>query len=160
MSAIASFILMPKSALDALREAAPPKRSWLGKPKDIYNDFLAQHGRVVARYEWSGYILATLLPYLEEQKIDLMHADFDELSTYLTQKRGKTHFIFTDAHKRAHLARLAPQSFSEAELRDYYNEFNATSEPEAGKAMLDGIRAIEQSLQSLDESSVIVFSIG
>ena len=160
MSAIASFILTPKSTLDDLRDVAIPKKGWLGKPKDAYHDFLAQHGREVAQYQWPGYVLATLLPYLQEQQIDLMHSEFDDLSTYLTQNRGATHFIFTEAHKRAHLAQLTPQSFSEVQLCDYYNEFNATSEPAAGKPMLDGIRAIQQSLQSLDESSVIVFIIG
>jgi hypothetical protein len=160
MSAIASFILIPKSALDGLRDAATPKKSWLGKPKDAYWDYLRQHGREAAQYEWSGYVLATLLPYLQERHIDLMHSEFDELSTRLTQKRGATTFIFTDAHKRAHLSKLAPDSFSEAQLRDYYNEFNAPSESDAGKPMLDGIRAIQQSLQALDVSSVIVFIIG
>jgi len=76
MSAIVSFILMPKSAIDGLRNAATPKKSWLGKPKDAYHDYLAQNGRVVAHYEWSGYTLATLLTYLQEEQIDLMHSDF------------------------------------------------------------------------------------
>ncbi len=160
MSAIASFILMPKSAIAGLGDAATPKKNWLGKPKDVYHDYLAKNGRVVAHYEWSGYTLATLLPYLQEQQIDLMHSDFDSISTHLTQKRGATHFVFTEAHKHAYLARLTPQSFAEATLRDYYNEFNAASEPEAGKPMLDGIRAIQGSLQALDENSVIIFSIG
>lgn len=159
MSAIASFILMPRSAIDGLRDAATPKKRWFGKPKDMYYDFLAQHGRAVAQYEWSGYILATLLPYLQEQHIDLMHSDFDELSTYLTQKRGATHFIFTDAHKKAFLTKLGGQ-FSEDALRDYYNEFNETQEPTAGKPMLDGIRAMRQSVIAMDGDSVIVFSIG
>ncbi len=160
MSAIASFILIPKAALDGLRDAATPKKSWLGKAKDTYWDYLKQHGREVAEYEWSGYILASLLPFLQARQIDLMHSDFDALATHLTQKRGATYFVFTDAHKRAHLTKLAPDSFAEGQLRDYYNEFNATSEPEAGKPMLDGIRAIQQSLQALDESSVVVLSIG
>lgn len=160
MSALASFVLIPKTALDGLREAASPKKSWLGKPKDTYWDYLKQHGREAAQYEWSGYVLATLLPFLQERQIDLMHSDFDELGTYLTQKRGATHFIFTDARKRAHLTKLAPDSFSEEQLRDFYNEFNGSSESEAGKPMLDGVQAVRQSLQALDGSSVIVFSIG
>jgi len=160
MSSIASFILIPKSAIHSLRDSAIPRKNWLGKTKDTYHDFLAQYGREVAKYEWPGFVLATLLVYLQNQRIDLMDSDYDELSNYLTENRGTTHFVFTEAHKQAHLARLVPESFSEAQLRDYYNEFNETAEPEAGKPMLDGVRAIRQSLQSLDEESVVVFSIG
>ena len=48
----------------------------------------------VAEYRWSGYVLATLLPYLEEkQQIDLMKSD--ELAAFLTNTTGTTHFIFT-----------------------------------------------------------------
>lgn len=160
MSAIASFILIPKSAINGLRDAASPKKGWFGPPKDTYHDYLAKHGREVANYDWSGYILATLLVYLQQQQIDLMRSDQDQLSKHLTQTRGATHFIFTSAHKQAYLSKLIPESFSEPELRNYYNQFNACNEPEAGTPMIDGICAIQQGLQALDDNSVIVFSIG
>ena len=70
-----------------------------------------------------------------------------------------THFIFTDAHKRAFLSKLDGQ-FSEQAMRDYFCGFNETDEPDAGKWMFDGIQAFRQSLSTLDESSVIIFSIG
>ena len=160
MSAIASFIKLPKTALDGLREAAIPKKRLFGAARDTYPDYLRQRGQSVADYKWSGYVLATLLPCLEEQhQITLMDSDYDELGKLLTESRGATHFIFTDAHKQAFLAKLSGQ-FSEQALRDYYNEFNETQEAEAGKPMLDGIQALRQSLSTLDEDSVVVFSIG
>ena len=55
MSAIASFTKLPKSALEGLREA-------LASGTDY--DYLRANGREVAEYRWSGYVLATLLPYL------------------------------------------------------------------------------------------------
>lgn len=160
MSAIASFFKLPKTALDGLREVAVPKKRFFGAPRDNYPDYMQQHGQEVADYQWSGFVLATLLPYLEEQhQITLMDSEHDELAKFLTESRRATHFIFTDGHKRAFLAKLDGQ-FSEQAMRDYFREFNETEEPDAGKWMLDGIRAFRQSLSTLDESSVIVFCIG
>jgi len=150
MSALASFIKLPKSSLDGLRRATA---------QGGFDRFLQQHGRPVADYEWSGFMLATLLPYLDEHQIRLMKSEYDELATFLSQSLQATCFIFTDAHRQQYVARLAPDSFSEEKLQDYYNEFNATEEPGSGQPMLDGIRALRQSLSALDESSVIVFSI-
>ncbi len=160
MSAIASFIKLPKSALDGLRDAAIPKKRFFGAPRDTFHDYLSKHGTEVAEYPWSGYVLATLLPYLQEQhQIDLMRSEQDALSKYLSETRSATVFIFTPAHRTAYADKLGAE-FSEQSLRDSYNEFNASSEPDAGKPMLDGIRTIRQSLSALDESSVIIFIIG
>jgi hypothetical protein len=160
MSAIASFILLPKSALSELHEAAIPKKGFFGGVKDRFHDFLRTRGREAASYDWSGYVIATVLPYLEGRQIVLMKSEHDELSSHLSEERKSTCFIFTPAHKRAYLAQLSPESYSEAELRDYCNEFNGSSEDDAGKPMLDGIRAIHDSLRQLDDDSVILLHIG
>jgi len=160
MSAIASFIKLPKSTLHGLREVAIPKKWLFGAPRDIYHDYLEENGQAVADYKWSGFVLATLLPYLKVQhEISLMDSDYNELGTFLTKSRGVTHFIFINEHKHAFLAKLNGE-FSELALREYYNKFNETKEAEVGKPMLDGIQALRQSLSALDENSVIVFSIG
>jgi len=158
MSAIASFIKLPKTSIDGLRAAAVPTKRFFGSPRDTYHDYLRQHGQEVAKYKWSGYVLATLLPYLNEQQITLMRSDYDELGTFLSKTRSATHFVFTNGHKDAFLTRLGGE-FSEEALCAYYNEFNGTHETEAGKPMLDGIQAMRQSLSALDENSVIIFSI-
>ena len=158
MSAIASFIKLPKASLNGLREASVPKKQIFGAPRDVYHDYLREHGQTAADYEYSGYVLATLLVYLQQQQINLMKSEFDELSTFLTNSRGATHFVFTDAHKLAFLAKLEGE-FTEKALCDFYNEFNGSAEADAGEPMLDGVRAFRQSLSQLDEQSVIVFSI-
>jgi hypothetical protein len=151
MSAIASFIKLPKSALEGLREAAA---------NGTDDDYLSENGREVVDYGWSGYVLATLLPSLEEKhQIDLMKSEYDELGTSLTDATGATHFVFTPDHRVAFLNRLEPGLFSEAELRQYFNEFNATNEQEIGRAMLDGIVALRDTLKQIDDSSVVVFKI-
>ena len=117
-------------------------------------------GREVAEYRWSGYVLATLLQYLEEKhQIDLMKSEYDELAAFLTNTTGATHFIFTPSQRTAFLNRLEPKSFSEEEVRQYFNEFNATNEQEIGRAMLDGVSVLRESLGQIEDSSVVVFSI-
>src|SRR5690349_7274385 len=150
MSAVASFTKIPKAALAGLREAAVPKKRLFGGTRDNYHEYLRQHGEPVAGYKWSGYVLATLLPYLQQQQINLMNSEYDVLGKFLTDTRKATHFIFTGAHKRAFVDRLGAE-FSEAALRDFYNEFNGVHEAEAGKPMVDGIRALRQSLSALGE---------
>lgn len=159
MSSIAAFIRLPKCEIAELRTAAVPVKRLFGAAKDGYCDFLRMHGQSVADYEWSGYILATLLVYLQQNQIDLMKSEFDELSTFLTNARGSTHFILTETHKRNYLSKLGGD-FSEEALCSYYNEFNATAEMEMGKPMLGGIKAVRQSLNSVDESSIVILSIG
>jgi hypothetical protein len=55
--------------------------------------------------------------------------------------------------------RLDVRLFSETDLRNYFNEFNETNDQEVGRAMLDGLVALQQSLSQLDSGSVIVFII-
>ena len=151
MSAIASFIKLPKSALEGLRNSAASGTDY---------DYLIANGREVAEYRWSGYVLATLLPYLQQKhQIDLMKSEYDELAAFLTNATGATHFIFTPSQRAAYLDRLESGSFSEEEMRQYFNDFNATDEREMGRAMLDGVAAFQQSLGQLDDGSVVLFSI-
>src|ERR1700677_3503603 len=159
MSAIASFIKLPISYIPGLQEAAVPSRV-LGVSQDNYHNYLDEQREEVADYSWSGYLLATVLVYLEQHhEIYLMKSEFDELSAFLTSVRGNTTSIFTEAHKRTYLAELNGD-FSESELCTFYNEFNDTSETEIGTPLLEGIRALAESLNQLDETSVIVFAIG
>jgi hypothetical protein len=119
MSAVASFIKPPKSALVGFRQSAVPKKRFLRPPLDTFYDFLRQHGSEVGEFDGSGYVFATLPPYLdEEHAIQLMDCEYAEL---VSEARGATHFIFTAAHKDAYLAKLAGP-FSEQSARDYYNK--------------------------------------
>jgi hypothetical protein len=105
MSAIASFIKLPKSGLEGLRDVAAGGTD---------RDYLSANGREVAEYRWSEYGLATPLPYLEEKhQIDLMKSEYDEPAVFLTSTTGATHFIFTFGQRSAFLNRLQPRSFSE-----------------------------------------------
>jgi hypothetical protein len=151
MSAVASFILLPRAALSGLRDAAV---------KDTYWDFLAQAGKEVADYQWSGYVLATLLCCLKDDyQVDLLTSPDEELSEFLSKARGSTHVIFSKEQRDAHLEKLDPSALSVEKLRDCYNKFNEVNEPDAGAPMIDGVRAIRQSLAQLDDASVVVLVI-
>ena len=98
MSAIASFVLLPRAALPGLRAAATQSAN------DTYWDFLQQTGREVADYQWSGHVLATLLCWLnEEHQVNLFKSSYDELANFLSKERGHTHLVFTNEQKTAYL---------------------------------------------------------
>jgi hypothetical protein len=161
MSAIASFILLPKTALSELRQAAVPKKRFLLADKDEYWGYLHRSGRKVSDYQWSGYVFATLLVWLkEEHQTDLMESPYGELAKFLTDARGATHFVLSIEHKNAYLDKLDPATLSGNMLRDYYNAFNGGNEPDAGVPMLDGVRALREALLRLDADSVVLLIIG
>ena len=89
-----------------------------------------------------------------------MKSDYDELADFLTDLTGTTHFILTPTQRAAFGNRLEPKLFSEDEMRQYFNEFNATNEKEIGRAMLDGVSALEKCLSQIDDDSVVILTIG
>jgi hypothetical protein len=160
MSAIAHFVKMPLSAIDGLNKAAIAQKSLFRGRVDRYNDYLREYGREVVQYRWSGYVLATLLPYLAERhQIDLMNSGRAELAEFLSRTRGATHFIFTSEQRKSLIHRLASEPFSQDEMREYFNEFNATNEDDVGLAMFDGVVALRECLGQLDDDSAIVLMI-
>ena len=44
-------------------------------------------------------------------------------------------------------------------MRQHFNEFNATNEQEIGRAILDGVSVLHESLGQIEDSSVVVFII-
>jgi hypothetical protein len=144
MSAIALFRKLTKTSMDS---------------PDV-ELILEEHGEEVVTYPFSGYVLVTLLPYLKKNhQIDLMKSEYDAVARSLSAESGATHFILTYALKADHLAKLQALSIPGEELRDYYNKFNAANEPDAGKPMLEGIRALLEALNRVDDSSVVVLTI-
>jgi hypothetical protein len=159
MSAIADFRLIEISKLGGLRDVAKPKGKLFGGVKDDFFTFLSKESVTLKKYTWSGYYFATLLVYLEEKGIDLMKSSFDELSTNLTNFRNSTFFIFTEDHKKSYQDSLEPSKYSESELKKYYEEFNEIEDEDAGKALIDGIKILQENFKSLEVSKVIVFGI-
>jgi hypothetical protein len=160
MGAVASFYLIPKSALAGLRDAAPYVEGLTGTDRDPYWRYLDEHGREIVDFRWTGYVFGALLPYFEQQLGMDFRSEYDELSLLLTETRGATHFFFTDAHRRTYLDVLSSHQFSKEALGAFFNQLYAVNDPESGDIMLEGIEAIKKALAQLDESSVVLVSVG
>jgi len=160
MGTVAAFTSLHISSMDGLRTTFK-QRMPQAKSAEEVTAYLLKHGKPLVSYYWSGYIMGTLLVYLQEKRnIDLMTSEFDEFGFSLTKAWGRTTFILTSSHKRAHLEHLKPTAYSAEELRAYYEAFNQRKNEDAGKAMLDGIALIRTNLFYVTNESVIVLTIG
>ena len=101
-------------------------------------------------YGWSGYVLATLLPYLDEQGVALMESSYGKS---LTEARQGTCFALTPEHRRF-LDRLDAARFDGQVLRAHYEVFNETSAEGVELAMLDGIRFLQAAIGRLRDGTV------
>ena len=127
---------------------------------DEFWDVLGRETISRFEYVWSGDVLATLLPYLAGQGIDLMHSDRDEVASTISQARGGSIFVFASDHRERYLGRLDPGAFDGAVLRHYYEESNETAAEGVEYAMLDGIAFLRDTLAPLESAIVAVFIIG
>jgi gluconate kinase len=127
---------------------------------DQFWDVLARETITRIDYAWSGDVLATLLPYLDEQGIDLVRSEHGEAASSISQTREGSVFVLTSDHRERYLARLDPIAFDGTVLRRYYEAFNETAAEGVGYAMLDGIAFFRDTLAPLEPALVAVFVIG
>jgi hypothetical protein len=66
MSAIASFIKLPKAAIDGLRTAASDGAA-PEATSDAYYDYLRVNGEQVSEYRRDGFVLGAPLVYLQQK---------------------------------------------------------------------------------------------
>ena len=142
-AAIGQSFVISESALGTLRRT----------PDDFW-DVLGRETITRIDYSWSGHVLTTLLRYLDEQGIDLVHSDRDEPAP-----EGSV-LVLTSDHRERYWARLDPSEFDGAVLRRYYEEFNETAAKDVGYAMLDGIAFFRDTLAPLESATVAVLVIG
>jgi hypothetical protein len=152
--------VISEPALPIVQAAASQRTRILRGTSDEFWDVLGRQTITRIEYAWSGYVLATLLPYLDEQGIDLLHSDHDEVASTISQTREGSVFVLTSDHRERYLARLDPSEFDGAVLRRYYEEFNETAAEGVDYAMLDGIAFFRDTLAPLDSAIVAVFIIG
>lgn len=106
MSMVASFYRLPISAVDGLREAFGSDRR-LGRAGHTYADYFRQHGREVVEYFWQGFVLGTLLVYLQEERdIDLMSSEYGAFAADLSKGANATVIVLTQQHKQACMTKL------------------------------------------------------
>lgn len=159
-SAVGQSFVISESALPLVQAAASPRKRSVRGTSDEFWDVLGRETITRIEYSWSGYVLATLLPYLDEQGIDLLHSEHDEVASTLSQTREGSVFVLTSDHRERYLARLDPSAFDGAVLRRHYEGFNETAAEGVDYAMLDGIAFFRDTLAPLESAIVAVFSIG
>jgi broad-specificity NMP kinase len=152
--------MISESALPIVQAAANSRNRTAHGTSDEFRDVLGRETITRFEYTWSGYVLATLLPYLAEQGIDLMHSDHDEVASAISQTRGDSVFVLTSDHRERYVERLDPSAFDGALLRRYYEEFNKTAADGVDYAMLDGIAFLRDTLAPLEPATVAVLVIG
>lgn len=152
MSAIADFILLPRTALPHLAEIA-------GDPG--YRDFLRSTGVAAVDFRGSGWVFNTLLSFLSKQVgMNSRNFEFAKLSGELSAATESLQEIYAAKEKTEYFVKLDPDLFSQQVLTDYFNRFNGTKEPDAGKAMLNGLGALRDALARVDDSNVLLLSVG
>jgi hypothetical protein len=159
-SAIGQSFVISESALPIVQATASPRKRILRGTSNEFWNILGRETITHIEYAWSGYVLATLLPYLDEQGIDLLHSDHDEVGSTNSQTREGSVFVLTSDHRERYLGRLDPSQFDGAVLRRYYEEFNGTAAEGVDYAMLDGIAFFRDTLAPLECAIVAVFIIG
>lgn len=147
MSVIASFYLLPTDKLVGLREIWP----------DDY-EYLNKHGKEYFDYRWSGSCFHALIMYLEtEKKIDLGKSDYNLL--FPSAISDGTWFL--DARmKKEYLALLDPKKFSAKELRNCLEDYFGGEGPKSAAPLLEALGLIKQSLELVNEKSVMLMHLG
>jgi hypothetical protein len=159
-STVAAFTLLPINSVAGLRDFCVQKTD-LAKRRDGIESHMLKEGKALVSYPWPGYIMGTLLVYLQEKwHIDLITSDFTDLGFILTILRGRSSFLLSSAHKHTYLEYLKPAMYSESELRAYYEAFNERKNEQSGKAMLDGIASIRTNFFYVNSESFIILTIG
>jgi hypothetical protein len=159
-SASAHSFVISESALPIVHTAASPQKRIVRGTSDEFWDVLRSQTITRIEYGWSGNVLVTLLAYLDEQGIDLMHSDHDQLASTISQTRESSVFVLTSDHRERFVARLDPSRFDGAVLRGYYEEFNEMTAEGVDYAMLDGIAFLRDTLAPLQSTLVAIFIIG
>ena len=158
-SAIGQSFVISESGLQIVRAAADPRKRIVRGTWDEFWEVLGRQTITQLEYGWSGHVLATLLPYLDEQGIDLMHSDHDEVASTISRTRAGSVFVLTSDHRDRYEARLDPSAFDGAVLRRYYEELNETAAKRVDYAMLDAIAFLRDTLAPLQSALVAVLII-
>jgi hypothetical protein len=153
VSAIAEFYVVPRSQVAALENAA-------SAGYESYIPTLLEANVARIQYQYSGWVLATLLQVLPNDfQINLMNSE-KQLALALTELTEATHIVMTVAEKDAYAEKLDPALFSPEKLEKAYEDFNETKAPGIGEIMQNGIRFLRAGLMQLTPETVAILVIG
>jgi hypothetical protein len=146
--------------LEKIAEAATPRRGFFGGVKDEFDAVLSRFGRTYPDFDHSGYVLATVLPYLADNGVDLMKSEYAPISEAISSARGCSCFVITQGMRERHEAALAALSVDEDALAAYYQAFHETDGTDAGPPMVAGIVYLRSVLAATTRDMVAILIIG
>jgi hypothetical protein len=154
MSAIADFVLIQKSKLPGLKQAA----AFI----DGYWDFIQANSTPLKDYNWSGYVMLELIIFLQEQKeINLMENEYQELMETLSAQRENSTYLFTLEQKNTYLNQINTLECTMDELIAFNMEYSAGDDKDYAMAQLNSIQELAAYLEQLTHNDqVILLSIG
>lgn len=149
MAPIADFTLLPRTLLPELAKVSDEA----GLQK------LLDKGKSAAGLNWPGWVFFPVFGYLDREiGMDRKKFEFSQVSDELRRTRGLPCEIFGTREKNEFLPKLDPQTFAREALGEFANQVNKGNLPDAGEAMLAGIRALHSALAKVDETNVLVLS--
>ena len=116
-------------------------------------------GRVQPDYAHSGYVIAVLLEFLEEQGLHLVAADPGPDAEKIHEAALGLEFCIGLEEARGAVSALSELHPTEAELGSFYEEFAEEPMAKAGVAMSDGIDFLLRAARMLTspEQRLLVF---
>jgi hypothetical protein len=165
MSAIADFRLLDTVKLNELRDNAEIKveqKLFEKKTIDHYWNYLNSNSKQLKDFEYSGYIFADLLVFLEENKgIDLLNGRYKDIADHISERRSNFTTILTYDHREAFLNKLNPDDFTIDELIAFNKDFSEQDDPVLAEAELAGIKALKDSLDQLSsDNQIVLLTVG
>lgn len=158
MSQIATFRCVPDAVVAHVVSLASVPHS-REAAKAAFWAMEYRFGPDVLDFGWSGYAVLVLVEYLRDEcGFDFERVDGHPLAQLLTADGYCAVFEPDEAARMA--ARIARTPLDEIELRAYANDFSATDDRDAGKALLDGARALAAALGCVRTDCVGLLRVG
>jgi hypothetical protein len=151
---IATTTAIPVAALEAVRAAAPRRKTLLGVEKDEFPVALARHGRALEVFEHPGNVLAAILARLAAKGLDLEHSCQDEVAAAISKARGSRFVILAEEH-----VPLAGRLVDSALSREDLAALGDAGEGVDPGAMLEGVRFLRRALEAVTPGTVVLVAI-
>jgi hypothetical protein len=148
---IATTTAIPVADLEAVRAAAPRRKTLLGVEKDEFPVALARHGRALEVFEHPGNVLAAVVACLAGKAIDLGHSRHDAVAEAISKARGSRFVILAEEHLSLG-AKLTDSAVSREDLAAFVD---AGESLDAG-AMLEGVRFLRRALEAVSPETVVL----
>ncbi len=151
---VADFYEVPKSRLGELQELANPIWGWGAKKRLL--SMLGTVRRPVPRYERDGYYLAAVVGYLYEKEIvdTEPEGEYGDLMMNLVERIGGGWDLLEP--RQEVIEALEPSRFDVADLRASYEESQEIASPEAGSAMLNDVKLLQEALSACSRESFLL----